>query len=82
MGPWSDPKSEFSGTESPDPDPRESQKCLLGSEMANSLVNFFHGQKAIHKNPPCISKGGLKHEQEAGGNYCYLPCVSHKYYAL
>ncbi len=30
MGPWSDPKSEFSGTEGPDPDPRESQKCLLG----------------------------------------------------
>ncbi len=30
MGPLSDPKSEFSGTESPDPDPWESQKCLLG----------------------------------------------------
>ncbi len=30
VGPWSDPKSEFSGTESPDPDPQESQKCLLG----------------------------------------------------
>ena len=28
---WSDPKSEFSGTESPDPDPWESQICLLGS---------------------------------------------------
>ncbi len=30
VGPRSDPKSEFSGTKSPDPDPRESQKCLLG----------------------------------------------------
>ena len=27
---WSDQKSGFSGTESPDPDPRESQICLLG----------------------------------------------------
>ena len=34
VGPWSDPKSEFSGTESPDPDPRESQKCLLGKGSA------------------------------------------------
>ena len=31
VGFWSNPKSEFSGTESPDPDPRESQICLLGS---------------------------------------------------
>ncbi len=31
IGLWSDPKSEFSGTESPDPDPLESQKCLLGA---------------------------------------------------
>ncbi len=30
IGFWSDPKSEFSGNESPDPDPRESQICLLG----------------------------------------------------
>ncbi len=30
MGLWSDPKSEFCGTESPYPDPRESQICLLG----------------------------------------------------
>ncbi len=30
IGLWSDIKSEFSGTESPDPDPRESQICLLG----------------------------------------------------
>ncbi len=32
IGLWSDPKYEFSGTESPDPDPRESQICLRGSE--------------------------------------------------
>ena len=30
IGLRSDTKSEFSGTESPDPDPRESQICLLG----------------------------------------------------
>ncbi len=33
LGLWSDPKSEFSGTESLDPDPQESRKCLLGSVM-------------------------------------------------
>ncbi len=30
IGFWSHPKSESSGTKSPDPDPRESQICLLG----------------------------------------------------
>ena len=32
---WSDPKFEFSGTKSPDPDPRESQICLLGISDSN-----------------------------------------------
>ncbi len=29
IGLWSEPKSELSGTKSPDPDPRESQICIL-----------------------------------------------------
>ncbi len=37
MGPWSDPKSEFSRTKSPDRDPRESQKCLLGTVSSSIL---------------------------------------------
>ncbi len=47
MGLWLDPKSEFSGTESPDPDPRESQICLLGKKTrgpnnTNCLAKAVH----------------------------------------
>ena len=41
VGFWSDPKSEFSRTESPDPDPRESQICLLGWEtFGDTPISF------------------------------------------
>ena len=33
IGQWSEPKAKFSGTESPDPDLRESQICLLGCDF-------------------------------------------------
>ncbi len=43
IGLWSHPKSEFSRTESPDPDPWESHTCLLGScskELTHCSAGF------------------------------------------
>ena len=37
IGLYTDPKSEFSGTESSDPDPRESQICLLGLALGQKF---------------------------------------------
>ncbi len=45
MGPWSDPKSEFSGIESPDPDPRESQKSLLGAVIYGTM--HYHSTPSL-----------------------------------
>ena len=44
IGLWSDPKSEFSGTKSPDPDPRESQICLLGASTASEPLTSLGGR--------------------------------------
>ena len=38
MGLWSDSKSGFSETKSTDPDPWESQKCLLGMHFAEKIT--------------------------------------------
>ncbi len=40
IGFWSDPKSEFSGTKSPDPDPQESQICILGYTYKLFLASY------------------------------------------
>ncbi len=42
IGLWSDPKSEFSGTKSPDPDPLESQICLLGMASNEGIISFLN----------------------------------------
>ena len=38
IGLWSDQQSESPGTESPDPDPQESQICLLGNSYRLKLI--------------------------------------------
>ncbi len=46
IGLCSDTKLEFSGTESPDPDPRESQICL--GNIIRHLQNIFDSQEVPH----------------------------------
>ncbi len=62
---WSDPKSEFSGTKSLDPDPWESQICLLGGTMqpdehahiskGKSFFSECNGMYSLYMLPPCPS---------------------------
>ena len=48
IGLWSESKSEFSGTGSPDPDPRESQICLLGALSPHPRTQIYSLDKFLY----------------------------------